>query len=74
MIPENVSLRGFELRGKEIGIIGLGRIGSEVAKFMKALQTNVSFFDIRDIPDPAADYKPLNKLLEESDIVILTGS
>ena len=74
IIPDNISLRGFELRGKDIGIIGLGRIGSEVAKMMKALQTNVSFFDIRDIPDPAADYKPRNKLLEESDIVILTCS
>jgi len=74
IIPDNISLRGFELRGKDIGIIGLGRIGSEVAEMMKALQTNVSFFDIRDIPDPAADYKPRNKLLEESDIVILTCS
>ncbi len=36
---------GIELRGKTIGIIGLGRIGYEVAKRAKAFEMNVIAYD-----------------------------
>ncbi len=36
---------GIELRGKTVGIIGLGRVGYEVAKRCKALEMNVIAYD-----------------------------
>lgn len=36
---------GVEVEGKTLGIIGLGRIGQEVAKRMKAFQMNVIAYD-----------------------------
>jgi D-3-phosphoglycerate dehydrogenase len=36
---------GIELRGKTLGIIGFGRIGSEVAKRAKAFEMNVLAYD-----------------------------
>ncbi|WP_096434825.1 phosphoglycerate dehydrogenase [Alteribacter populi] len=39
------SFEGFELFGKTLGIIGFGRIGSELASRAKAFQMNVFVFD-----------------------------
>jgi len=38
-------LRSKELFGKNVGIIGLGRIGSNVARYAKAFKMNVSAYD-----------------------------
>jgi D-3-phosphoglycerate dehydrogenase len=38
-------LKGFELSGKNLGIIGLGRVGSKVAKIAKAMNMNVYAYD-----------------------------
>jgi phosphoglycerate dehydrogenase-like enzyme len=69
LIPDEISLRGFELRDKCVGIIGLGRIGSEIAGLLQAMHTNVSYFDIRDIKNPVVPFKPRSMLLEQSDII-----
>jgi phosphoglycerate dehydrogenase-like enzyme len=74
LIPEDTSLRGFELRGKLVGIIGLGRIGSEIARLLKALRAKVFYYDIRPIQDPVAEYRPMEKLVEQSDILVLACS
>lgn len=42
---EKKSFQGTELRGKELGILGLGRIGVEVAKRARALGMTVSAHD-----------------------------
>ncbi len=42
---ERSSLLGTELRGRTLGIIGLGRIGAEVATRARAFGMNVSAFD-----------------------------
>ncbi len=42
---EKKKLKGIELRGKTLGIIGLGRIGSQVAKRAKAFDMNVIAYD-----------------------------
>ncbi|HEV8525416.1 MAG TPA: phosphoglycerate dehydrogenase, partial [Terriglobales bacterium] len=42
---EKKSLQGTELRGKTLGIIGLGRIGVEVARRAKAFQMKVAAHD-----------------------------
>ncbi|WP_202319167.1 phosphoglycerate dehydrogenase [Archaeoglobus neptunius] len=42
---ERKKFMGVELRGKTVGVIGLGRVGFEVAKRCKALEMNVVAFD-----------------------------
>ncbi len=52
---EKKSFQGTELRGKELGILGLGRIGVEVAKRAKALGMNISAHDPYVSPALARD-------------------
>lgn len=66
---------GIELRGKTIGVIGLGRVGFEVAKRCKALEMNVLAFDPYIPPERAqqigAKLVDFETLLKESDIITL---
>ena len=39
------SFLGYELRGKTLGIVGLGRIGSQVARFAKGFEMRVLAYD-----------------------------
>jgi phosphoglycerate dehydrogenase-like enzyme len=50
LCPPNVSLRGVELAGKTLGVIGLGRIGQRVARLGRAFGMKVVGSDI----DPVA--------------------
>lgn len=65
---------GRELRGKTLGIIGLGRIGREVAKVCRAMGMRVIFYDVEDRSEYAKAYgcEPmvsLESLLSQADIV-----
>lgn len=64
---------GLELHGKTIGIIGLGKIGHEVAKRLKAFGVRLLVYDPYVSGELAheldARIVELNELLEESDIV-----
>jgi D-3-phosphoglycerate dehydrogenase len=61
---------GMELHGKTAGIIGMGRIGKEVAKRELAMGMNVLYHDIADIPT-GLNAKPvtLDQLLQDSDFI-----
>lgn len=60
------SLRGFELRGRTLGVVGLGRIGSLVAEKARGLGMRVL------ATDPyVAGTVPLDELQAESDFVSL---
>ncbi len=64
----------YELNGKTIGIIGVGRIGSKVAKLAKAFGMNVLGNDINAIVKkkyPFVKFVSLNKLISYSDIVTI---
>ena len=64
----------FELAGKTIGIVGLGRIGREVAKRARGFDMTVVYHDAVRAPDEeslGASYRSLNELLAESDFVTL---
>lgn len=41
--------KGNNLKGKKIGILGLGRVGKQVAKFAEAFEMNIRYYDINII-------------------------
>jgi D-3-phosphoglycerate dehydrogenase len=66
--------KGHELFGKTIGIIGYGRLGRIVAKYLKAFDTRILVSDPhvdQAILDPGILVVGLDELLQESDIVSL---
>jgi D-3-phosphoglycerate dehydrogenase len=56
---------GHSLRGKRLGIVGLGRIGRQVASFADALGMTWTCYDTRHLPTD------LRRLFETSDFVSL---
>ena len=69
-------LVGFELKGRTAGIVGMGRIGREIARILGALGMRIAYHNTRPLPAGAvADditYHPkLADLLGASDVVIL---
>ena len=63
----------FELRGKTLGIIGYGNIGSQVSVLAEAMGMKVIFYDVETkLPlGNAEDAKSLKELLGRSDVVTL---
>ncbi|MDQ3131029.1 MAG: phosphoglycerate dehydrogenase [Acidobacteriota bacterium] len=63
----------FELRGKTLGIIGYGNIGSQVSVMAEALGMNVVYYDVlTKLPHGnAKQIRDLGELLEQSHIVTL---
>ena len=62
-----------ELRGKNLGVIGYGNIGSQVSVLAEALGMNVTFYDVETkLPlGTAKAAKTLKELLGKSDVVTL---
>ena len=66
------NFRGVELRGKNLGIVGFGRIGSNVAKYAIAMGMNVVAYDPQKvIKGKVKQYKSIKQLLNFSDIVLI---
>ncbi len=63
----------YELRGKTLGIIGYGNIGSQVSVLAEALGMKVIFYDVETkLPlGNAEDAKSLKELLSRADVVTL---
>ncbi len=68
-------MRGFDLRGKTIGIVGTGKIGKAVIKMLVGFEMNIIAYD--PFPDKEFakannfTYLSLNSLLKEADIISL---
>lgn len=66
---------GRELYGKNLGIVGFGRIGSRVARYAKIFGMNILVHDVRDVSKDVRDLGGVQvnfeELLKESDIVTL---
>lgn len=65
------SLRGFELRGRTLGIVGLGRIGSRLASMAAPLGLRVVATDPAPRRVPGVAVVPLPHLLAQADVVAL---
>jgi len=68
-------LLGREVHGRTLGIIGLGRIGTALAKRARGFDMRVLYYDITRHPrkeiDLGIEYKEFDELLIESDFVSL---
>lgn len=65
-------LKGSELAGKTLGLIGFGNIGGVLGAKATALGMNVVFYDVISPPDPgAAKQVSLDEVLTQSDFVSL---
>ncbi|HEV3063341.1 MAG TPA: D-glycerate dehydrogenase [Vicinamibacterales bacterium] len=64
-------LLGAELRGKQLGLVGIGRISRAVAARAPAFGMRVAFTSRRAIEVPGAESMSLDRLLVTSDIVSL---
>ncbi len=69
-------LLGVELKGKTLGVIGLGRIGSRVAEIaIKGFGMKVIYYDVvrrEDLEKQLGiEYRDLDQLLQEADIVTI---
>lgn len=62
---------GMELRGKQLGLVGVGRIGRAVADKAPAFGMTIAYTDQRDAGIPGAAPMPLDRLLATSDVVSL---
>jgi D-3-phosphoglycerate dehydrogenase len=70
---EKKAFKGVELCGKTLGIIGIGRIGTELGKRALAFNMNVLAYDKYIQKSPVAKFAlvSLEKLLKESDYISL---
>jgi len=68
-------LRGFDLKGKKIGVVGTGHIGAHSIKIAKGFGMEVIAFDVREDHDLAHElgfmYVSFEDLLQQSDIITL---
>src|SRR4029079_4379545 len=70
---EKTKFKGVELAGKTLGVIGLGRIGSEVARKCQAMGMNVIAFDPYINPDAhlssGLELVEIETILEKDDFI-----
>jgi len=62
---------GMELRGKQLGLVGLGRIGRAVADKAPAFGMTLAYAEPAPANLPGAVHMPLDRLLATSDVVSL---
>ncbi len=66
-------MTGFMLKEKNVGIIGLGRIGNRVAGLLRAFGVNLAYTDIED-KENEYTYLSVEELLKWADIVTIHTS
>ena len=66
-------LLGSSLQGRQLGVVGYGRIGRSVARRASAFGMSVAYSDVEECanPDPPVTYMTLEELLTTSHVVTL---
>jgi glyoxylate reductase len=62
---------GMELRGKQLGVIGMGRIGRAVAEKAPTFGMSIAYAEQYDVDIPGAVRMPVDRLLSTSDVITL---
>ena len=66
-------LRGFDLKGKTIGVVGTGKIGYHVIKIAKGFEMNIIAYDVNKNTELAErmgfSYVEIDELFEKSDVI-----
>lgn len=70
--PYKPSLIGTELKGKTLGIIGFGNIGSRIAEIAKAFNMNIITYNRNKKNSNLATDASLDELLAQSDVICIT--
>ncbi len=71
--PQRVFPSGVEVRGKACGIVGMGRIGREIAVRAASFGMTISYFGPRRKTDlPYRYYDNLEQLARDSDCLVIT--
>jgi len=73
LVPADTSVRGWELKGRRLGIIGFGRIGRAVAERAIGFGLEVVFHDPRRRRCRSARSVTRDSLLRTSDVVVLAA-
>ena len=71
--PEN-KMRGNEMHGTKLGIVGLGRIGSNVARYAEAFNMKITYYD-PNVNIKSENYKKTDNiynLFENSDVILIS--
>ena len=64
-----------QLRGKKVGIIGMGRLGKIVAKYAEAFEMNISYAELNTYKSTSKYLRTsISDLCEQSNFIIITAS
>lgn len=69
--------KGYEVNNSHVGIIGFGRVGDLLARYFKAFNANVYYYDTDKKQKPrhgAIKMNSLNTLIQKAEIIILAAS
>jgi D-lactate dehydrogenase len=70
-----IPLRGFDLKGKTLGVVGTGRIGKNVIKIAKGFGMNVIACDMHPdldfMKENNFEYKTFDEIISNSDVITL---
>jgi glyoxylate reductase len=73
--PHSMYILGSQVHGKQIGIVGMGKIGKAIVKRARGFDMSISYYSTHRHPDVeqefGASYQPFEELLKTADFVCM---